>query len=164
MNIPADSITVRQVTPGDVRRINELIRMLAEHQRAADQAVATADDLHAALFASHPSLFGHVADCGGYVVGFTLWFLSYSTWVGKHGIHLEDICVMPEMRGRGVGRALLAELASICVQRGYGRLDWSVLRGNESAIGFCQSVGAEAMPKWNAYRLSGRSLADLAGK
>lgn len=157
------TVTVRWATPGDVAKISELIKELAEYERAADQVAATADDLHAALFASQPALFGHVADCGGEVVGFALWFISYSTWVGKHGIYLEDLYVTPQMRGRGTGKALLAELASICVQRGYGRLDWSVLDWNEPAIGFYRSIGAEAMSEWNGYRLSGRSLADLAG-
>jgi len=160
----AHPITVRPAAPGDVPRISELIRELAEYERSGDQALATADDLRAALFASQPALFGHVADCGGQVVGFALWFINYSTWAGKHGIYLEDLYVTPEMRGRGAGRALLAELASICLQRGYRRLDWWVLDWNEPAIGFYRSIGAEAMSEWTVYRLSGQSLADLAGK
>jgi GNAT superfamily N-acetyltransferase len=157
-------ITVRQATLADVPRISELIRELAEYERSADQAVATADDLRAALFASQPALFGHIAEYSGEVVGFALWFVNFSTWAGKHGIYLEDLYVTPQMRGRGAGKALLAELASICVLRGYGRLDWSVLDWNESAIGFYGSIGAEAMSEWTVYRLSGQSLADLAGK
>jgi GNAT superfamily N-acetyltransferase len=185
----ASSITVRPAAPADVPRIAELIKELAEYERSAGQAVATADDLDAALFASQPALFGHVAVLargddppdppaavlargddppaavlGGSVVGFALWFINYSTWVGKHGIYLEDLYVTPEMRGRGAGKALLAELASICVQRGYGRLDWWVLDWNSPAIGFYRSIGAEAMTEWTVYRLSGQSLADLAGK
>jgi GNAT superfamily N-acetyltransferase len=158
----ASSITIRPALLGDVPRISELISELAEYERAADQATATADDLRAALFASRPALFGHVALCDEQVVGFALWFINYSTWVGKHGIYLEDLYVTPEMRGRGVGKALLAELASICVQRGYRRLDWWVLDWNKPAIGFYQSIGAEAMSEWTVYRLSGESLADLA--
>ncbi len=158
----AGPITIRAALLEDVPRISELINELAEYERAADQATATADDLRAALFASQPALFGHVALCDDQVVGFALWFINYSTWVGKHGIYLEDLYVTPEMRGRGVGKALLAELASICVQRGYGRLDWWVLDWNESAIGFYRSIGAEAMSEWTVYRLSGQSLADLA--
>ena len=164
MSTAADPITVRWAAPGDVPRISALISALAEYEQSADQVVATADDLGAALFASQPALFGHVADRGGDVIGFALWFISYSTWVGKHGIYLEDLYVVPEMRGRGAGKALLAELASICVQRGYGRLDWSVIDWNEPAISFYRSVGAQARPEWHAYRLSGRALADLAGK
>jgi len=164
MSAAEDPITVRPATAADVPLISELIRELAEYERSADQAVATAEDLHAALFASQPALFGHVADCAGHVVGFALWFINYSTWAGKHGIYLEDLYVTPEMRGRGAGRALLAELASICLQRGYRRLDWWVLDWNEPAIGFYRSIGAEAMSEWTVYRLSGQSLADLAGK
>lgn len=158
------SVIVRPATPADVPRISELIRELAEYERSADQAVATADDLRAALFASQPALFGHVVEWDGAVVGFALWFINYSTWVGKHGIYLEDLYVTPEMRGRGAGKALLAELASICVQRGYGRLDWWVLDWNSPAIGFYRSIGAQAMSEWTVYRLTGQSLADLAGK
>ena len=164
MSAAEDPITVRPATAADVPLISELIRELAEYERSGDQALATADDLRAALFASQPALFGHVADCGGQVVGFALWFINYSTWAGKHGIYLEDLYVTPEMRGRGAGRALLAELASICLQRGYRRLDWWVLDWNEPAIGFYRSIGAEAMSEWTVYRLSGQSLADLAGK
>lgn len=160
-------IRIRPALPEDVERINELIRELAEYERSADQAVATAEDLRAALFASQPALFGHVAVLAGgdepeEVVGFALWFINYSTWVGKHGIYLEDLYVTPQMRGRGAGKALLAELASICVRRGYGRLDWWVLDWNEPAIGFYRSIGAEAMSEWTVYRLAGQSLADLA--
>lgn len=155
-------VRVRPAVPDDVPRISELIRELAEYERSADQVVATADDLRAALFASSPALFGHVAICEQEVVGFALWFINYSTWVGKHGIYLEDLYVTPDMRGRGAGKALLAELASICVQRGYGRLDWWVLDWNEPAIGFYRSIGAEAMSEWTVYRLSGKPLTDLA--
>lgn len=158
----AKPITIRPARLEDVPRISELIGELAEYERAADQAVATADDLRAALFASQPALFGHVALCDDQIVGFALWFINYSTWVGKHGIYLEDLYVTPEMRGRGAGKALLAELASICVQRGYRRLDWWVLDWNEPAIGFYRSIGAEAMSEWTVYRLSGQPLADLA--
>lgn len=162
--LPSSPITIRPATRADVPRISELIRELAEYERAPDQAVATDDDLGAALFASQPALFGHVADCNDTVVGFALWFVNYSTWTGKHGIYLEDLYVTPETRGRGAGKALLAELASICVRRGYGRLDWSVLDWNEPAIGFYRSIGAQAMSEWTGYRLTGQSLADLAGK
>lgn len=181
MSRPLSSpITIRSAARADVPRISELIRELAEYERAPDQAVATDDDLGAALFASQPALFGHVAvlargddppnppaepeEAEGSVAGFALWFVNYSTWTGKHGIYLEDLYVTPEMRGRGAGKALLAELASICVRRGYGRLDWSVLDWNEPAIGFYRSIGAQAMSEWTGYRLTGQSLADLAGK
>lgn len=157
-------ISVRPAGSQDVPRITELIRELAAYERSADQATATQADLRAALCAPEPALFGHVAVAGNEVIGFALWFLNYSTWVGKHGIYLEDLYVTPRLRGRGAGRALLAELASICVQRGYGRLEWWVLDWNTPAIGFYESLGAVAMTEWTTHRLTGARLADLASQ
>ena len=96
-------------------------------------------------------------------MGFALWFLSYSTWLGRHGIHLEDLYVKPERRGRGHGRALLAELARICVERGYGRLEWSVLDWNAPARRFYESLDAVTVDEWVVYRLTGPALRALAG-
>jgi GNAT superfamily N-acetyltransferase len=159
-----DAVTIRPAVPADVPRILALIADLAEYERSLDQVVTTEDDLRAALFAARPALFAHVAVVGGEVVGFALWFLNFSTWLGQHGIYLEDLYVTPEMRGRGAGKALLAELAAICVQRGYGRLEWWVLDWNEPAIGFYRSIGAEPMSEWTVQRLSGDALADLAAR
>ena len=92
------------------------------------------------------------------MVGFALWFLNFSTWLGRHGIYLEDLYVTPAMRGRGIGKALLAELAAICVRRGYGRLEWWVLDWNAPAIGFYRSIGAEPMSEWTVQRLTGPAL------
>ena len=155
-------VTIRVAGPADVGRISELIRELAEYERSADQVTATAEDLRAALFAPQPALFGHVAELGGEIAGFALWFVNYSTWVGKHGLYLEDLYVTPDLRGRGIGKALLAELAAVCVRRGYRRLDWWVLDWNSPAIGFYQRIGAIAMSEWTVYRLTGPPLADLA--
>lgn len=155
-------VLIRPALPQDVPRISQLVRELAEYERSLDQVTATEDDLRSALFASQPALFGHVAVAGTEVVGFALWFLNYSTWLGRHGIYLEDIYVTPAMRGRGLGKALLAELAAICARRGYGRLDWWVLDWNKPAIGFYRSIGAEAMREWTVYRLAGDPLARLA--
>lgn len=158
----AAAFTVRPAGQDDVASISELITELAAYERSADQVTATEDDLRAALCADQPALFGHVAVAGGDVVGFALWFVNYSTWLGKHGIYLEDLYVTPDLRGQGIGKALLAELAAICVRRGYGRLDWWVLDWNTPAIGFYTSIGAEAMSEWTVYRLAGQPLADLA--
>ena len=103
-----------------------------------------------------------MAEHSGAVAGFALWFLNYSTWLGTHGIYLEDLYVTPSMRGSGLGRALLAELAGICVERGYGRLQWSVLDWNSAAIGFYRSLGAAAMDEWAVYLLTGPALRALA--
>ncbi len=143
-------------------RILELIKELADYERALDEVSATAGGLRSALFAPQPAVFAHVAEADGEVVGFALWFLNFSTWLGGHGIYLEDLYVTPAMRGRGVGKALLAELAGICVRRGYGRLEWWVLDWNEPAIGFYRSIRAEPMSEWTVQRLAGQPLADLA--
>jgi GNAT superfamily N-acetyltransferase len=155
---------IRPATPDDVPRILELIRELAEYEHALDEVTATTDGVRAALFAAEPAVFAHVADVDGVVIGFALWFVNFSTWLGRHGIYLEDLYVTPAMRGRGLGKALLAELAAICVRRGYGRLEWWVLDWNETAIGFYRSIGAEPMSEWTVQRLSGQPLADLARK
>jgi GNAT superfamily N-acetyltransferase len=103
-----------------------------------------------------------VAEHKGEVIGFALWFLSFSTWEGKHGIYLEDLYVRPDARGAGHGRALLAGLARICVQRGYARLEWAVLDWNSPALGFYASLGAAAMDEWSVHRLAGSALRALA--
>jgi GNAT superfamily N-acetyltransferase len=159
---PAGTVAIRPAEPGDVDRIYELIIELATYEHSADKVESTAEDLRAALCAPEPALFGHVAVAGGQIVGFALWFVNYSTWSGKHGIYLEDLYVSPAMRGQGTGKALLATLASICVQRGYRRLEWWVLDWNTPAIGFYESLGATGMSEWTVHRLTGAPLADLA--
>jgi GNAT superfamily N-acetyltransferase len=135
---------IRSATPQDVPHIHRLMRELAEYERSLAEVTATEDDLRRALFADQPAIFAHVAEHEGSVAGFALWFLNYSTWLGRHGIYLEDLYVTPAVRGTGLGRALLAELARICVQRGYGRLEWWVLDWNAPARGFYESLGAAA--------------------
>jgi GNAT superfamily N-acetyltransferase len=157
---------IRPARPQDVPAIHQLIRELADYEKSLDQVTATEDDLRRSLFAEQPAIFAHVAEQDGAVVGFALWFLNYSTWLGQHGIYLEDLYVTPAVRGSGLGRALLAELARICVQRGYARLEWSVLDWNEPARGFYRLMGAAAMDEWTVHRLAGpalRALADRAG-
>jgi GNAT superfamily N-acetyltransferase len=109
-------------------------------------------------------VFAHVVELGERVVGFAIWFLSFSTWLGRHGIYLEDLYVRPEARGRGAGRALLAELARTAVRRGYGRLEWWVLDWNEPAWRFYRDLGAEPMTEWTVHRLAGSTLEGLAGR
>jgi GNAT superfamily N-acetyltransferase len=154
---------IRPARPADVAGIRRLIRELADYERSADQVVATEDDLRRALFGEQPAVFALIAEHQADVAGFALWFVNYSTWLGRAGIYLEDLYVTPELRGHGYGRALLAELARICVERGYGRLEWSVLDWNAPAIGFYASLGAVAMDEWTVHRLSGPALAALAG-
>lgn len=153
---------IRPATREDVPCILELIRDLAEYERALDQVEATVEQLDGALFAEHPAVFAHVATHEGQVVGFALWFLNFSTWRGCHGIYLEDLYVRPDVRGHGYGKALLAELAATCVARGYARLEWWVLDWNAPAIGFYRSLGSEGMDEWTVHRLTGDSLRSLA--
>lgn len=155
-------LNVREATPEDVPHLIALIRELAEYEQALDEAKATPELLHAALFGPQATAYCHVA-ARGEIVGFALWFLNFSTWLGRPGIYLEDLYVRPEARGGGVGAALLRTLATICVERGYLRLDWSVLDWNEPARRFYGSLGAEAMTQWVPYRLTGEPLRRLAG-
>ncbi|MFC1441285.1 GNAT family N-acetyltransferase [Streptacidiphilus sp. N1-10] len=154
---------IREARPDDIPQILAFIRELAEYERALDDARATAEQLHTALFGPHPAAFAHIAedDSTGEPVGFALWFLNFSTWKGVHGLYLEDLYVRPEARGGGHGKALLATLAQICVERGYGRLEWSVLDWNEPSIGFYKSLGAVPMDEWTVFRLTGAPLAAL---
>lgn len=154
---------IREARPDDVPQILAFVRELAEYERALEDARATEEQLHAALFGPHPAAFAHIAedDTTGEPVGFALWFLNFSTWKGVHGLYLEDLYVRPEARGGGHGRALLATLAQICVERGYRRLEWSVLDWNEPSIGFYKSLGAVPMDEWTVFRLTGAPLAAL---
>ena len=155
---------IRPASPDDVAAIDRLVRELAEYERSADQVVASPDDLRQALFGEQPAAFAHVAVHDGAVAGFALWFLNFSTWTGRHGIYLEDLYVTPELRGHGYGKALLAELARICVERGYARFEWAVLDWNTPSIGFYRALGAVAMDEWTVYRLAGPALHALAGR
>jgi GNAT superfamily N-acetyltransferase len=154
---------IRPAGAADIPAIHQMIVDLATYERSGPEVIATEDDLRAALLAGQPALFAHVAEEDGQAVGFALWFLSYSTWLGRHGIHLEDLYVRPERRGQGHGRALLAELARICVERGYGRLEWPVLDWNTPARRFYESLDAVTVGEWVIYRLTGPALQALAG-
>ncbi|MEV6050350.1 GNAT family N-acetyltransferase [Streptomyces sp. NPDC052107] len=154
---------IRTAIPADIPVIHALIRELAEYEKAPDEARATQEQLREALFGERPAAFAHMAvdDATGEAVGFALWFLNFSTWRGVHGIYLEDLYVRPGARGGGHGRALLTELARICVERGYGRLEWSVLDWNRPAIGFYEALGARPQDEWTVYRLTDEALAAL---
>jgi len=139
-----------------------LVYELADYEKAPQECHLTTEQLQAALFGPAPALFGYVAELDGEVVGFALWFLSFSTWRGVHGIYLEDLFVRPACRGSGLGRALLTTLARECVERGYERFEWSVLDWNAPAIGFYESLGATPVDGWTRYRLADDALAALA--
>jgi GNAT superfamily N-acetyltransferase len=155
---------IRLAEPPDVPAIVELVRELATYERAPEQVELTEERLTAALFCEHPAAFCHVAEVDGELVGLALWFVNFSTWLGVHGIYLEDLFVRPSHRRAGVGRALLETLAGVAVERGYGRLEWAVLDWNESAIAFYQTLGAVAQDEWTVHRVSGPDLRALAGQ
>lgn len=154
---------IRRVRESDVSAVVTLVHELAEYERAAHECVLTDEQLRAALFAEQPALFGHVAEVDGEIVGFALWFLNFSTWRGVHGIYLEDLYVRPSLRGGGIGKALLTELARECVARGYARLEWWVLDWNAPSIGFYKNLGAAPMDEWTVFRLTDGALAELGG-
>lgn len=156
-------LSVRRATPADVPLILELIRDLAEYEREPHAVVATQDLLHRHLFGQgHPAAECLIGDLDGSPQGFALFFSNFSTWVGWPGLYLEDLFVRPAARGRGLGKALLAAVARVGVERGCQRLDWSVLNWNEPAIGFYKSLGARPMSQWTVYRLSGDALSRVA--
>lgn len=167
---------IRPATAADIPDILRLVHDLAAYEKEPDAVEATEEDFTAALFPAKrrpeargtsleggaPTAFCHVAEAGEgkdrRVVGIALWFLTFSTWTGRNGIHLEDLYVEPRLRGSGLGRALLAELAQECRDRGYRRLEWSVLRWNAPSIAFYDSLGAQPQTEWETYRLDGDAL------
>lgn len=155
-------VCIRAARPGDESGILRCIRALAVYEREPDAVENSVDALTATLFGPAPAAFAHVAELDGEIAGIAVWFLTYSTWTGTHGIWLEDLWVDDAARGRGLGTALLAALASICVDRGYRRLEWTVLDWNEPAIAFYRSIGATAQDEWTTQRLTGEMLARLA--
>ncbi len=157
----SDPYALRAATARDVPAILRCIRGLAEYERLLHECMATEALLHATLFGASPAAEVMLAVRGDDTAGFALWFRSYSTFRARPGIYLEDLFVFPEHRGHGLGRRLLAHLAAIAVERGYGRVEWSVLDWNADAIRFYESLGAVAMHDWTTYRLTGAALATL---
>ena len=155
-------LTIRTAVVDDAGQIMTFIQDLADYEKEPDAVVATAEHVHSTLFCTNPQVFGLIAELDGNAVGFAVYFFSYSTWLGKHGIYLEDLFVAPESRGFGAGKALLQKLASIAVERDFGRIEWSVLDWNEPSIEFYASLGAEAKNGWTVYRLDGQALKDFA--
>ncbi|WP_406297843.1 GNAT family N-acetyltransferase [Embleya sp. NBC_00888] len=155
---------IREATAADVPAIHTLVRELADYEKLLHEVKSTEAQLHTALFGPNPAAFAHVAEDeeSGEVVGYALWFTTFSTWEGVPGIYLEDLYVRPQARGGGHGTALLESLAAICISRGYARLQWAVLDWNEPSIGFYDSLGALPEREWLGYRLTGNPLARLA--
>jgi GNAT superfamily N-acetyltransferase len=157
---------IRLAVPADVQTIHHLIRDLARYEKLEHQVTGTPDDLQRHLFGAPRYAEALVAEDGddGAVIGFALFFHNYSTFLARPGVYLEDLFVLPEHRRRGHGRALLREVARIAVERGCGRLEWSVLDWNAPAIAFYRSIGAPPMDDWRICRLTGETLADLASR
>lgn len=153
---------IRRAVESDIPAITGLVHELAAYEESSTSCTVREDQLRIALFGQHPSVFAHVAEAEGRVVGCALWFLNFSTWDGVHGIYLEDLYVQPASRGNGVGTALLAALAAVCVDRGYTRLTWSVLDWNTPSIGFYRGLGALPQDEWTAFRLTDEALTALA--
>jgi GNAT superfamily N-acetyltransferase len=153
---------IRPVVPADLRELVDMIRSLADYERALDEVEVDETTLAQALFGEEPSVFARVALADGHIAGMAIYFRSFSTWTGRSGIYLEDLYVRPTHRGRGIGRALLTELARLAVAGGCPRLEWSVLDWNAPAITFYRSIGAVPMEEWTRYRLSGAALRALA--
>ncbi len=158
------AVSIAAATPADVPLLHGLIRQLAIYEKLEDAMVSTEADLREALFGARPAAEAIVASLDGRAVGFALFFTTYSTFLGRPGIYLEDLFVLPEARGHGAGKALLARLAAITLERRCGRLEWVVLDWNEPAIGFYRSLGAAAMDGWTINRVTGDALVALARK
>jgi GNAT superfamily N-acetyltransferase len=163
MSNAAPAFRIAPATIEDVPLILRLIKALAEYEKLSDQVVATETRLRESLFGADPSAEVVIGYAGDEPAGFALFFHTFSTFLGQRGLYLEDLFVVPEWRGRGLGRLLLSHLARIAVERGCGRMEWSVLDWNEPAIGVYRSVGAVPMDEWTVYRLTGSALRALAG-
>jgi GNAT superfamily N-acetyltransferase len=154
--------TLRDAGAADAAVLLDLVRQLAVFERAPDAVRMTEADLGRALSGTPPLTFALIAEQRGWALGAVLWFHAFSTWTGRGSISIEDVFVIPEARGQGVGRALFRELARRAKAMGFARLDWRVLDWNSEAINFYQGIGAEAQTEWTGYRLAGAALDTLA--
>ena len=156
------SLTIRRARPGEAGLVLSMIRELAEYQKLDHQVEATDAMIDAALFGDNPQLYCEIAEWGQEPAGFAIWFHNFSTFSGRPGIYLEDLFVRPAQRGKGIGKALLVNLAEQCVTNGWSRLQWSVLDWNTPSIEFYKSLGAELMDEWTVCRVTGPALTALA--
>ena len=156
------TLSIRPAVASDAALIFRFIRDLAEYERLEHEVDATEADIAKALFGSNPRVFADIAEWEGEPAGFALWFYNFSTFRGRHGIYLEDLFVRPELRSKGIGRALLRHLARRCVAEGLARLEWWVLDWNEQALKVYRSIGAIPMNEWTVQRVTGEALQRLA--
>ena len=153
---------IREATAADVKTIERLIRGLAEYERLLPEVKMDTEGLRRSLFGERPYAEVLIAEDAGRALGFALFFHNFSTFLGRPGIYLEDLFVLPEQRGKGIGKELLKRLAQIAVERDCGRLEWAVLDWNSDAIGFYERLGARPNSEWTVYRLAGNDLEQLA--
>lgn len=158
------TLTIRSAQPDDVNQIMQFVIDLAVYEKEEDAVIATPEHFANALFCENPQAHCLIAEADGKSVGFAVYFFSFSTWLGQHGIYLEDLYVSPESRGLGAGKALLKQLAIIAVEKNLGRVEWSVLDWNEPSIKFYEAMGAEPKHGWTVYRLSDNALTDFANR
>jgi len=156
------SLAIRAARPADSALIFALVRELADYEKLSHDVDATPEAIAAALFAREPRLFCDIAEWNGEPAGFSVWFLNFSTFRGRHGIYVEDLFVRPAFRAKGIGNALMARLAKRCVDEGWTRFEWAVLDWNAPSIAFYKSIGAQVMDEWRICRLSGQALQDFA--
>jgi GNAT superfamily N-acetyltransferase len=156
------SLVIRPARQEDSALIFELVCELADYEKLRADVDATPQTIAAALFAPVPRLSCDIAEWDGEPAGFAVWFLNFSTFRGRHGLYLEDLFVRPSLRGRGIGKALMQQLARRCVEDGYARFEWAVLDWNAPAIAFYQSIGAQVQDEWKICRLSGPALTGFA--
>jgi GNAT superfamily N-acetyltransferase len=155
-------IVIRDAQPADAALILGFIRELADYEKALDAVEASASQLADALFCANPRVFSVICEVDGAPAGFALYFYNFSTWLGRHGLFLEDLYINPAYRGLGAGKALLQYLARVAVSEGCGRFEWNVLDWNRPAIEFYESFGARPQSEWIGYRLSGEALQQFA--
>lgn len=160
--LPPPPFSIRPARPGDEQALFELILALAEYEKLSQAVTGSAQKLAQDLFGPKPAAEALIVEADELAVAFALFFHNYSTFLTQPGLYLEDIFVRPEYRARGIGKALLREVAKVAGDRGCGRLEWSVLDWNQSAIGFYQSLGASVLPDWRICRVTGDGLAALA--
>lgn len=158
------AISIAPATPEDVPQIWQFVVELAIYEREPEAVIATKEDFHRVLFCESPRAYAVMCRDGDIPIGFALYFYNFSTWLGRHGLYLEDLYVTPEHRGKGAGKALLQHLAGIAVAEGCGRFEWSVLDWNQPAIDFYESMGAKPQSEWVGYRLTGEALQALASR
>ena len=156
-------VILRDAVPGDEALVAAFVRKLAEYERLLQEVRGTDADFHRALFDSPQRAWALFAECDGRAVGFGLWFYIFSTFAAKPGLYVEDVFVLPEHRGRGIGRMIFRHLARRALDEGCARMEWSVLNWNTPSIGFYRSIGARAMDDWTVQRLDGDALRNFAG-